>query len=62
MQIAECIIIRDVAPERLALIRSQDRQLHFRRSMADINRQLREAMPPPQAGFSHPIHGDRNHA
>lgn len=47
--IIEHIVITDVAPQRLAYLRSQDNQLHYRQTIIDIRRRIAANMPVLQA-------------
>lgn len=50
LPITEHIVIKDVSLQRLAYIRNQDNQLHYRKTIIDIRRRIAANMPAPQAG------------
>lgn len=49
LPIIEHIVITDVSPQRLAYVRSQDHQLHYRQTIIDIRRRIAANMPALQA-------------
>jgi hypothetical protein len=52
--ITEHVVVNDVSLLRLELTRGQDNPAHVRKTLAEINRRLADAMPPLQAGLQMP--------